>query len=306
MSHLAANFKRAFALTSLLWLTGVAAPKHVVLISVDGLGAELLKNSSMPKILEIAALGESAKIASTTRPVATIPGHVSMASGVTPEIHKSVWNENDEKLIPVDVPTIFDLLKDNKQTSVFITGKSKLKKVFEKHPPTETVLPHFFPFGDTYGRIPRVVDNEAAAALLKKPNLLFIHYALADTVGHGFGWGSMLQSNVLKAIDKSIGRVFEASKKTYGENGFVMIITADHGGHEASHGRTNADGSLQDAKHDLYIPWIVYGAKFQTEDFKTGKSEVNIIDTAPSVAHVLGLPVPASWKWQGKNILEAK
>ncbi|RYZ64282.1 MAG: hypothetical protein EOP05_22295, partial [Proteobacteria bacterium] len=192
--HSAANFKRAFfksvVAKSVLAAAVLFGPiharsapltQHVILISVDGLGAELLKSSSMPNINEIEKLGQAAKIATTTRPVATIPGHVSMATGVTPEVHKSVWNENDEKLQPVDVPTIFDLLKDKGLTSIFITGKSKLKKVFEKHPPTETVLPHFFPFGDTYGRIPRVVDNEAATALKKKPNLLFIHYALADT-----------------------------------------------------------------------------------------------------------------------------
>jgi predicted AlkP superfamily pyrophosphatase or phosphodiesterase len=275
--------------------------KHVILISVDGLGAKLLDSAKMPETKKIAAAGQSAPSVTTTRPVATIPGHVSMASAVTPEVHKSVWNENDDKLTPVDVPTIFDLVTDNGLTSVFITGKAKLKKVFEKHPPTQSVLPHSFLLGDAYGRLPKVVDQEAAKALDTKPNFLFIHYALADTVGHIFGWESWPQKRALEQIDKSIARVVTKADEVFGVGHYVLIITADHGGHEASHGRTNDDGSLQDPEHDLYIPWILSGAKLKP-DLKS----MNIIDTSPSIAALLDLKVPTQWHWQGASVVESQ
>lgn len=278
-----------------------ATRKHVILVSVDGLGAKLFETVSMPETKRIASAGQAAQNVTTTRPVATIPGHVSMATAVTPEVHKSVWNENDDKLTPVDVPTIFDLLTEHGLTSVFVTGKAKLKKVFEKHPPTQTFLPHTFLLGDTYGRLPKVVDQEAAKALDRKPDLLFLHYALADTIGHVFGWESWPQRRALEQIDKSIARVVSKAEQVYGPSGYVLIITADHGGHKASHGRTNDDGSLQDPERDLYIPWIIYGAKL-----KPGLKAMNVIDTSPSIAALLGLKVPPEWNWQGVSTVESE
>lgn len=273
--------------------------RHVILISVDGLGAELLEKVDMPNLKEIRSRGMSAPSAQTTHPVATIPAHVSMATGLTAKTHGFTWNENDENLKAANLPTIFDLLTQNQLESVFITGKEKLARTFSLHAPTRTHLPSSFFLRYTHGRLPSVVTAISKEEIDRKPALLFIHHALADSAGHVFGWESSVQRFVLKQIDNSLGEIFRHAETSYGTDGFVFIVTADHGGHEGSHGRTKADGSLEDEKNDLYIPWIVFGAKL-TPNLKS----MNVIDTSPSVAAALGLKVPEAWNWEGRSVLQ--
>lgn len=51
---------------------------------------------------------------------------------------------------------------------------------------------------------------------------------------------------------------------------------------------------------DLTIPWIISGPGIRRSHQIT--SAVNIIDTAPTVAHLLGLPTPA--EWSGRVVTE--
>jgi arylsulfatase A-like enzyme len=72
----------------------------------------------------------------------------------------------------------------------------------------------------------------------------------------------------------------------------LFIITADHGGHDTTHGSSLAV--------DMTIPWIASGAGIKPRQLT---SAINTVDTAATAAFALGLPIPA--EWDGVPIYEA-
>ena len=285
-------------------------PPLVVVISIDGLGAHLLASlppGDLPTLTALAKNGDQAIRAETILKAQTIPGHVSMLTGVDTPKHGRTHNELDANLEPVDVPTIFDLAKIKGRSAIAIFGKEKLRFIFDTASLTENTSPRNWLLGDYWGRIPSVVDQTAITALDKKPDLLFVHYAIVDTVGHASKWESALQRYALRRVDASLGRIVAHLNSSFPD--YVIIVTADHGGHDGSHGQTKENGDLQSPETDLVIPWIVArgGTEAHSKSFSNSISVLNpketvfVYDTAATVAALLGLTVPAAWKWDGKN-----
>ena len=70
-----------------------------------------------------------------------------------------------------------------------------------------------------------------------------------------------------------------------------VIITADHGGHDRTHGT--------DLPEDMIIPVFVLGKDVQD---KVDLADANIKDIAPTVAELLG--VESDEEWEGKSLLK--
>jgi phosphopentomutase len=93
--------------------------------------------------------------------------------------------------------------------------------------------------------------------------------------------------DAVAGADRAIARVVEILPA-----GTTVIITADHGGHEWTHG-TNMGV-------DLTIPWIIFGPHVLS---RTLTSRVQTVDTAATAAFVLGISLsPAA---TGRPVLEA-
>ena len=71
---------------------------------------------------------------------------------------------------------------------------------------------------------------------------------------------------------------------------YTYIITADHGGHDRTHGT--------DMPEDMLIPVIIKGKDFDPEKVL---ENVNIMDIAPTVANLLG--VQPDGEWEGKSLI---
>ncbi len=72
-----------------------------------------------------------------------------------------------------------------------------------------------------------------------------------------------------------------------------VLVQADHGGHDRDHGT--------DLPEDLTIPWIVMGPRIRP-GFEIA-APVSLLDTAPTLATLLDIPVPP--QWEGRSIDEA-
>ncbi|HVK62348.1 MAG TPA: alkaline phosphatase family protein [Bdellovibrionales bacterium] len=280
--------------------TAFAEIKTVVLISVDGLGEHLLAVSRTPEIDRLSREGMKAPKAVTIRPTQTIPGHISMLSGLDPARHQNTENELGDTLRHAKVPLIFDLLKIHGFSSIAVVGKEKLQFVLDKGSIAEIRLRTWPVLGDLASRSPNYIEREAIKAIhsTPRPSFIFLHFALPDTIGHWFQWETPIQALSVRWVDHAIGAIFNELQKTLEPESFVVIVTADHGGHAGSHGQTT-NGKLEDEQKDLYIPWIIYGAKL-----KPGISLVHIEDTAPTIAALFGLKVPESWEWQGHSVVD--
>lgn len=68
----------------------------------------------------------------------------------------------------------------------------------------------------------------------RDPDVLFIHLDGIDQSGHKYGWGSREQWHAIGQVDHEVGRVLSALDFTSCDT--LLMVTADHGGHDKEHG----------------------------------------------------------------------
>ena len=125
-----------------------------------------------------------------------------------------------------------------------------------------------------------------------QPNLLFVHLGEADFVGHNLGWMGRTYGQAVRSADQAVARIIADATERFGEGNFTVIVTADHGGHNHTHGTT--------ALVDVTIPWIVWGQGVQRGDTLSG---IRTMDTAATALWMLGVAVAASF--EGKPMTAA-
>jgi predicted AlkP superfamily pyrophosphatase or phosphodiesterase len=135
--------------------------------------------------------------------------------------------------------------------------------------------------------------NASAWIKEKKPKLLFVHFADPDTAGHKDGWGSPQQKEAFKVTDQALWQVWTAVKDAGIAESTVILISADHGGHDKTHGLNIPD--------DMIIPWVAWGKGVKANT--TISSPVTTYDTAATALWLLDVPLPA--EFDGKPVVSA-
>lgn len=290
----------------LLSLTAAAAPRaeHVFIISIDGGKPAVIAESEAPNLKQIAAEGAVTWQASTIFPSITLPSHTSMLTGVGPEKHLINWNNYTPIKGFVKVPTVFSLLHGADATAVsgMFVGKVKFRHLWLK----DSVS--VFDFGGPQDSAPvpgtqeiekdkktaqQVAQQAVPWIKEKKPRLTFIHFADVDTAGHKFGWHSPEQKEALKNADQALLQVWQGIKDAGIADSSVILISADHGGHDKTHGLNIPD--------DMLIPWVAWGKGVKKNFTITDK--VTTYDTAATALWLLDLPIPA--EFDGKPVTSA-
>ena len=234
--------------------------------------------------------------ARTTAVAVTLPSHVSMLTGVTPQKHHVDWNSELPFSAPVypRVATLFELAGHAGYRTAMAAGKAKFRTL--NRPGT---IDHVsVPQQDNQ----KHNDAEVAAAVIDmievhRPDVLFIHFADTDGAGHRNGWGSPEQLAVISAADRHIGAVLAALDRTNLRDNTAVLVTADHGGAGKGHGHVGPD----DAR-SLHIPWIISGpgVRHGYDLTQIGTLQVNTEDTCATACWLLGIPQPAHF--DGKPI----
>ena len=283
-----------------------AAPRaeHVIVISIDGGKPAVIAESEMPTLKKIAAEGAVTWQASTIFPSKTLPSHTSMLTGVGPDKHQVLWNDFSPIKGKVKVPTAFSLLRAVDAKAV--TGMFVCKQKF-RHLWIEGTLDTFDfggPIQDTpVAGSPEIEKDKKPAQLVaknasawikeKKPKLLFVHFADPDTAGHKDGWGSPQQKEAFKVTDQALWQVWTAVKEAGIADSTVILISADHGGHDKTHGLNIPD--------DMLIPWVAWGKGVKANTTIT--APVTTYDTAATALWLLDVPLPA--EFDGKPVTSA-
>ena len=110
--------------------------------------------------------------------------------------------------------------------------------------------------------------------------------------GHAYGWLSSQQLSALRHSDDAIQTLLTALDQAGLRQSTLIIVTADHGGHDTTHGTWQPE--------DMTIPWIINGPGIQPKQLA---SAINTTDTAATAAWALGLSQPT--EWSGHPVLEA-
>ncbi len=278
--------------------------EHVFLISFDQAAPSNIASAEMPLFKAMAAEGAHTWEAYTIVPSLTLPSHVSMLSGVGIQKHQILWNEWDETRPKLVVPTIFHLAKERGLTTAMIAAKPKFI-TFREAGGLDTFL---IPENNKAAGI-----GAAVAELLKnqQPNLVFIHFADPDSMGHKYGVKSPEKMQALADCDQALGVIRTAIAAAGIADSSVMILTADHGGHDRTPeeiaDRVKRGQEPQPGTHgsphsdDVIIPWIAWGKGVKAGTTVT--APVVQYDTAATALWLLGVPVPENF-W-GRPVVSA-
>ena len=263
----------------------IKAVKHVILIGVDGMGANYLPNADIPIMTMMMRNGSYTLHARCVLPSSSADNWAAMTMGAGPEL--TGYTEWDSKTpeIPSRVtdqykmfPSLFTLLREQKPSSevgvVYEWGG--IGYLF----PKAAVNKDAHCDGDS-------LTAQTAIQYIKesRPTFLFIHFSSVDGAGHSIGWGTPAYYKAIHETDTRIRAILQSVKDAGIMDQTVVLVTADHGGIKTGHGGK----TLQ----EMEIPWIIYGRDVKRD--QELQQSIITFDTAATLAFILGLKPPQVW-----------
>lgn len=266
-------------------VTPTPAPlaRRVLILSIDGLRPDVISLAPMPNLLALMQSGAYSLNAQTVYPSVTLVSHSSMLGGVCPSKHGVDWNDYLPERGYAIGTDLFDIARaQGLETYMYVT-KTKLQQVTEPSSLNRFV---FVNDRDT------VLTDRLISEFPQNFGILFIHFGLTDGMGHSYGWLSPQQLSVAFRADEALARILAELDARGLRNETLVIVTADHGGHDFTHGSS--------APEDMTIPWVAAGPGIQPKPLTT---VVHTMDTSATAAFALGLDIPA--EWDGVPVYEA-
>ena len=239
---------------------------HVIVISIDGARPDAILQADTPVLHELAETGAVDWEAQTINPSVTVPAHTSLLTGLDPTEHGILHNNYSTEII--SDPTFISLAQEAGYRTAIISGKEKFIQFHQD----EDSYYEFVRTGD-----PGVADK-TIELLEEGYEVLFVHLPNTDFFGHLLGWMGNTYIYELRNTDANIGRIVTALDDLNIREETLIIITADHGGHDHTHGF--------DIPVDMTIPLILNGAGVEAN---TILEDGNITQVASTVLLALGI-----------------
>lgn len=281
------RFATLFVLALLAALPALAQQRaeHVLIISYDGGKPAVIQQSPVPVLNQFVKEGAHTWEAQTVFPSITLVSHTSMLTGVGPEKHHVDWNGWVPEKGKIATPTAMQIAHKKGMSTAMFAGKDKFMHLDQPDSLDEFAIPS--------NRAKVIAETAGKYIVEKKPNLIFVHFPDSDSAGHRYGWGSPEQVQAFADQDVGLNTLLDALKTAGIAGESVVIISADHGGHDKTHGSRDPQ--------DMTIPWLVWG-KGVKPDF-TITDPVTTYDTAATALWLLGIDIPADW--DGKPVVSA-
>ncbi|MEX0314892.1 MAG: alkaline phosphatase family protein [Allomuricauda sp.] len=261
--------------------------KHVIVIGVDGMSPNGVKNAHTPMLDNMMQKGAFTMHGRAVLPSSSSPNWASMIMGADTEQHgitSNGWEKFDHQLPPVvstengTFPTIFTLFKDQRPEMHIgaIYDWDGFGRLFEKSDVDFDID------GDHEDGTTR-----DAITYIKKhtPDFTFVHLDHVDHAGHSMGHGSPEYYKSVQKADSLIAEIVTSTKEAGIFEKTLFIVTADHGGLGFGHGG--------ESLAEMRIPLILFGAGIK-EGYQIEET-VYQIDNAPTVAYAMGLETPHAW-----------
>jgi arylsulfatase A-like enzyme len=220
--------------------------------------------------------------ARTTAASTTLPSHVSMLTGVVPEVHAIMWNADlplSEMVYPA-APTLFELAKKSGYTTAITAGKSKFNVLAKPG----TVDWSYFPATLTCENAEVLA---AAERILREhqPEVMVVHLPSVDNAGHAKGWGTPEMMSAIEDSDACVGRLLRTLEELNLRDATMILVTADHGGAGRTHGPEDPRSRT--------IPWIVSGPGIRKGFDLTRLPDLDVetYDTFTTTCQMLGIRI---------------
>lgn len=293
-------------LSAILFL-GACAPKetahtepiasHVILIGLDGWGTWCMETGECPFIREMMQEGSYTLNKRTVLPSSSGPNWAAMMNGTPVEATGIISNNATPDFKPLVLtehnaqPTFFHQLKQvcpEAETGVicewgdFMNYTDPACVDFQKK------------IDDPETFTEAVVEESVKYILEKKPVLCFIHIDALDHKGHANGQGSPEYYAELPLVDGRVQRIVEGIKAAGIYEDSIIMLTSDHGHLGTGHGGTSM--------LEMETPFVIWGKGVKKNH--EIKETVLEYDIAATVAKILNLPVPQSWRGIPMDVFE--
>ena len=255
--------------------------EKVLLILVDGMRPDGIAACEHPGLRELCKISAYTWGASTIMPSVTLPCHASLFLSVDPARHGITTNTWIPQVRPIDSLTDA-AAKAGKKCAMFYNWE-ELRDLTR---PGSLDASFFCRMAGRDSDSDWIVTRQARAYIQSAdPDFVFLYLGATDEAGHHYGW---MTPEYLKAVSTAAACI-EEIRSTLPE-GWTTIVTADHGGHDRTHGTS--------ASEDMTIPLYLCGKAF-APSLLPGRPSIK--DIAPTVAALMGFPAPADW--EGHSLL---
>jgi predicted AlkP superfamily pyrophosphatase or phosphodiesterase len=249
----------------------------VVLFLIDSLRPDALKQADTPHIDRLMAEGAYTFSAQTVVPSLTLACHTSLFFSVKPDVHGVTTNTWQPPNHPV--PGLFEVIFQAGLRSAVFFNWEELRDL---HPPGSLSAAFYLKDDKT----PENKSDQGLAALavdyftMHRVDFAFVYFHQTDAAGHREGWMSGPYLSAVTNADRCIGEILKVLPEET-----VVILTADHGGKDRSHG--------SDSPEEVTIPFVIKGPGIP-KGYRINQT-VRITDIAPTIASFLGVEMPAEW-----------
>lgn len=252
---------------------------RAVLLLIDGLRPDAIAVAECPNLQAFLAESAHTLTAQSVMPSVTLPCHMSIFHSVPPERHGITTNIYTPMARPL--PGLIERVHSEGKQAAYFHNWEPLRNLNQP----ETL--HFaFYVNESYDIENGDISTVALAADYMSRavfDFTFLYIGTVDTAGHAFGWMSDDYLKQIARIDGLVGEFLASVPEDV-----TVLIQSDHGGHDRSHGTESPE--------DMTIPWMIRGP-----GIKRGyaiQRKVSLLDTAPTLAHIMGVPADRAWEGQ--------
>ena len=252
----------------------------VILFVVDGMRPDALDNiESAQRIIKKSTYTMKGE---TVFPSVTLPCHMSLFHSVAPDRHGTTTNIYMPQVRPVN--GLCEVLKlYNKKSAMFYNWED----IRDISRPNSLAHSAFYAgkklgYLETGEMLTSELINYVKAF---DTDFTFFLMGYTDWAGHKFGW---MSDEYLSAMESSWSNIEKIMTELGDE--YTYIITADHGGHDRTHG--------SEMPEDMIIPVMLCGKDFEACKEIQG---IKLIDIAPTVTTLLG--VEPDEEWEGVSLI---
>ncbi|MFF3646256.1 alkaline phosphatase family protein [Streptomyces sp. NPDC002564] len=269
-----------------------ARTPKVLVVGLDGALLGRIKDAAAPTLKGLMSQGltaPSALYANPLAPTSSGPGWSTLITGVWPDKHRVVNNEFTGHRLAAypDFMTRAEAAKPGLRTCAVASWAPITDIIFSAKVDTRVSTPAAeYDEGTTARAVAEIGTGN--------PDAVFVQLDNVDHAGHGSGAASQAYLDALHGVDTQVGRILAAvrSRPTYGDESWLVMITADHG-----HTDAGGHGGSSWAERQTFMiatgPTVTAGSV---------RHDVRMPDVAASALAHLGIAVDPAWGLDGRPI----
>ena len=234
-----------------------ATTPKLLLVSIDGLRADMLDRGITPNLSRIAHDGVRARWMTPSYPSLTFPNHYTLVTGLRPNHHGIIHNSMQEEALGRFQVNLPEAVTDSRWWGgepIWVGAeKAGLRSATWSWPGSEAAIQGVrpsqwrvyspdVPLADRVDDVLRWVGDDGPDA----PRLVTLYMEQVDKAGHHYGPDSPEYAAAIVQVDTAIGRLLDGLAARGLDDGTNLIVVSDHGMAQVPDGQTIAVEDMVD------------------------------------------------------------